>query len=60
MLSSVEAIDSGVPTLCIPIYGDQFSNQRGMELKGISVFMNYNKINIENFRQQLGKVLQPE
>ena len=60
MLSSVEAVDGGVPTLCIPMFGDQSSNQGAMQMKGISVFIEYNEINIEIFRKNLETVLQPK
>lgn len=44
ILSTIEAIDSGIPVVAIPLFGDQYGNAAAMADAGIATIVAYNDL----------------
>lgn len=48
LLSVIEAIDSGVPMLGLPLFFDQFNNMQRVEAAGIAKVLDWNSLSVDN------------
>lgn len=44
ILSTIEAIDSGVPVVAIPLFGDQYGNAAALLDAGVAAMVPYNDL----------------
>lgn len=58
--SLTEAVELGVPTICTPLFGDQYDNCRTGTQHGISLTMDVNIITSANLENYLRKILYDE
>lgn len=56
-MSSIEAINRGVPILGIPFFSDQKSNIKRAVHRGYALSVSYREINEENFEKALAELL---
>ena len=56
-LGLTEAVDAGVPVICIPMYGDQHRNANSAKNAGFSIFLNYKSITEEQIRFAINEIL---
>ncbi|XP_043654122.1 UDP-glycosyltransferase UGT5-like isoform X2 [Drosophila teissieri] len=47
LLSVIEAVDSGVPILGLPVFFDQFNNLRRAQLKGMAEVLDINQLDVD-------------
>ncbi|KAK5640108.1 hypothetical protein RI129_010919 [Pyrocoelia pectoralis] len=53
-----EAIYSGVPMVGVPFFGDQSANVKRMEIRGVSLTVNYATLTKEEFKEKILEVIQ--
>lgn len=57
MLSSVEAVHAGVPTVIVPFFGDQLTNGPLLQDRGLGIVLKYNDISRHSLNKTLRAVL---
>ncbi|XP_008204964.1 UDP-glucuronosyltransferase 2C1 [Nasonia vitripennis] len=60
MLGTIEALHAGVPMVAIPFFGDQMTNARLLEERGLGIVLEYRDITFETVNRTLHRVLQPK
>ncbi|KMZ05328.1 UDP-glucosyltransferase 2 isoform X2 [Drosophila simulans] len=57
LLSVIEAVDSGVPMLGLPMFFDQFANMRWVQLSGMAEVMDINILNKDTLTETIKHML---
>lgn len=57
LLSVIEAVDSGVPMLGLPMFFDQFGNMRWVQLSGMAEVMDINSLNKDTLTETIKHML---
>ncbi|XP_024080454.1 UDP-glucuronosyltransferase 2A3-like isoform X3 [Cimex lectularius] len=57
LLSTNEAVTSGVPMVVVPMFGDQHHNAKALESIGFAVSVDFNSLTEDDLRQAVNKVL---
>lgn len=60
LLGVTEAVHCGVPSVLMPIYGDQFLNAAAVENRGMGVVMHYNMLGEDYVFERIQEALKPE
>nr|WMP40247.1 UDP-glucuronosyltransferase UGT44A23 [Tuta absoluta] len=60
ILSTIEAIDAGVPVVAVPLFGDQYGNAAAMQDAGIATIVSYQDLNKEYLLDAINDVLDPK
>lgn len=60
ILSTIEAIDAGIPVIAIPLFGDQYGNAAAMRDVGIATILNYHELNKQLLLDAINDVLDPK
>nr|ASX93997.1 UDP-glycosyltransferase UGT44A4 [Zygaena filipendulae] len=57
ILSSIEAVDAGVPLIVIPLFGNQYGNAAALRDAGIATVVSYQDLNKEYLLDAINEVL---
>lgn len=57
VISKIEAVHFGVPTIGIPVYGDQFANVESSVIKGISIKVDISEYLARNIKNAIVEML---
>ncbi|KPJ20035.1 UDP-glucuronosyltransferase 2B37 [Papilio machaon] len=57
ILSTIEAIDSGIPVVAIPLFGDQYGNAAAMADAGVAIIVAYNDLKKSLLLDAINEVL---
>ncbi|KAF6213836.1 hypothetical protein GE061_011558 [Apolygus lucorum] len=57
LLGIHEAVTEALPTICLPMFGDQHFNAAALKQNGMGLWLNYADINEELFRNTINQVL---
>lgn len=57
ILSTIEAIDAGIPVVAIPLFGDQYGNAAAMQDAGMATIVHYQDLNKEHLLGAVNEVL---
>ncbi|RVE46733.1 hypothetical protein evm_008596 [Chilo suppressalis] len=57
ILSTIEAIDAGVPVLAIPLFGDQYGNAAALQDAGVATIVSYQDLKKEYLLDAINEVL---
>ncbi|EDX14065.1 GD18377 [Drosophila simulans] len=58
LLSVIEAVDSGVPMLGLPVFFDQFSNLRWRQLAGMAEVLDINNLNADTLTKTIVELIE--
>ncbi|XP_047028541.1 UDP-glucosyltransferase 2-like [Helicoverpa zea] len=59
ILSTIEAIDAGVPVVAIPLFGDQYGNAAALQDAGVAAVVQYQDLKKEYLLDAINDVLDP-
>ncbi|XP_030024845.2 UDP-glycosyltransferase UGT5 [Manduca sexta] len=59
VLSTIEAIDAGIPVIAVPLFGDQYGNAAAIEDTGIATVLPYQDLKKERLLSAINEVLDP-
>lgn len=59
VLSTIEAIDAGVPVIAIPLFGDQYGNAAALQDTGMATIVSYQDLKKEYLLDAINEVLDP-
>lgn len=59
ILSTIEAIDAGVPVVAVPLFGDQYGNAAALQDSGIGTIVHYQDLKKEYLLDAINEVLDP-
>lgn len=59
ILSTIEAVDTGVPVIAIPLFGHEYGNAASLVDAGIATIVNYENLNKELLLDAINDVLDP-
>lgn len=59
ILSTIEAVDAGVPMVAIPLFGDQYGNAAALQDAGIATIVSYQNIKKQYLLNAINEVLNP-
>ncbi|KAJ0176087.1 hypothetical protein K1T71_008261 [Dendrolimus kikuchii] len=60
ILSTIEAIDAGVPVVAIPLFGDQYGNAAALQDAGIATTVQYDEFKKKYLVDAINEVLDPK
>ncbi|EDV43989.1 uncharacterized protein Dana_GF18759 [Drosophila ananassae] len=58
LLSVIEAIDSGVPMLGLPLFFDQFNNMQRVESAGVAKVLDWNSLSVDNLISTVHEIIE--
>ena len=59
-MSIIEALDKGVPVIGFPIFGDQLSNMRRVQAKGLGIVLDYKNITEISLEWAFNEIIEPK
>lgn len=59
VLSTIEAIDAGVPVVAIPLFGDQYGNAAALQDAGMASIVSYQDLKKQYLLDAINEVLDP-
>ncbi|XP_049875107.1 UDP-glycosyltransferase UGT5-like [Pectinophora gossypiella] len=59
ILSTIEAVDVGVPVVAIPLFGDQYGNAAALQDAGVATIVSYQDLNKEYLLDAINEALDP-
>lgn len=60
ILSTIEAIDAGIPVVAMPLFGDQYGNAAAMQDAGMATTVPYEHLKKELLLNAINEVLSDE
>lgn len=60
ILSTIEAIDAGIPVVAIPLFGDQYGNAAALRDIGIASIVEYQDLRKEFLLDAINEILEPK
>ncbi|GBP49196.1 UDP-glucuronosyltransferase 2A3 [Eumeta japonica] len=58
ILSTIEAVDSGIPMVAIPLFGDQYGNAAALRDAGMATVVSYSDLTREHLIDAVGEMLE--
>lgn len=59
ILSTIEAIEAGIPMVAVPLFGDQYGNAAALEDVGLATVVSYQDLKKEYLLDAVNVVLDP-
>lgn len=59
ILSTIEAIDAGVPVIAIPLFGDQYGNAAALQDAGMATIVSFQDFKKQYLLDAINEVLDP-
>lgn len=59
ILSTVEALDAGIPVVAVPLFGDQYGNAAALQDAGVATVVSYQDLTKEYLLNAINEVLDP-
>lgn len=56
LLGLTEGVQSGVPMILMPIFGDQYSNAAAAQYRGVAIILEYNDFTEEKLRSAMDQI----
>lgn len=60
ILSTIEAVDAGVPAIAIPLFGDQYGNAAALQDAGVAAIVSYQDLKKQYLLDAVNQVLDPK
>lgn len=60
ILSTIEAVDVGIPVIAIPLFGDQYGNAAVLQDAGVATIVEYQDLKREFLLDAINEVLDPK
>lgn len=60
ILSTIEAIDAGIPVVAIPLFGDQYGNAAALRDIGVASIVGYQDLKKEFLLDAINEILEPK
>lgn len=60
ILSTIEAVDAGIPVVAIPLFGDQYGNAAALQDAGIATIVQYDELKRQYLLDAINEVLDPK
>lgn len=60
ILSTIEAVDAGIPVIAVPLFGDQYGNAAVLQDAGMATIVDYQDLKKEFLLDAINEVLDPK